>query len=395
MEEDSKNKLNVVLSCTPDLQSLPPAARLPYCLQNWQVITSDQWVLKVVQGYQLELTSTPHQRGAPYPLVDHQHWRAVEEEVQKLLEKGAILKVEPCPGQFISRLFLVTKKDGSFRPVVNLKPLNQSIAKAHFKMEGINMLKDLLLENDWMASIDLKDAYLSVAVTAEHKKYLRFVWAEQMYEFQCLPFGLSSAPRVFTKLLKPIVGLLRRQGIRLVIFLDDMLVLAQSKEDLVIQMDQIARMFSLLGVFNQPREVTAEPNTADPISGISDRLPAHDDPAHSGEGSNVDKDLQEDPTAGESVGTRSGQAYRENDSYHSSNLPGTTKIPKLAEAKDPVSTQGAVLRGHSQSRPRCPEGVRLVDSFNGFSEWEEYFDSGTRFDNGVRCLPAGMGCSVR
>ena len=150
-----------------------------------------------------------------------------------------------------------------------------------------------------------------------------------------------------------------------------------------------------IGVFNQPREVTAEPNTADPISGVSDRLPAHDDPAHSGEGSNVDKDLQEDPTAGESVDTRSGQAYRENDSYHSSNLSGTTKIPRLAEAKDPVSTQGAVLRGHSQSRPRCPEGVRLVDSFNGFSEWEEYFDSGTRFDNGVRCLPAGMGCSVR
>ena len=107
------------------------------------------------------------------------------------------------------------------------------------------MLKDLLLENDWMASIDLKDAYLLVAVT-EHRRYLRFVWAEQTYEFQCLPFGLSSAPRVFTKLLKPVVGLLRHQGIRLVIFLDDMLVLAQSKEDLVAQMDQIAQMFRLL-----------------------------------------------------------------------------------------------------------------------------------------------------
>lgn len=241
------SKLNIVLSCTPNLHSLPPAARLPYCLHNWQAITADQWVLQVVQGYHLELTSTPYQRGAPCPLVDHQHWGAVEEEVQKLLVKGAIQKVEPCPGQFISRLFLVTKKDGSFRPVVNLKPLNQFIAKAHFKMEGINMLKDLLLEKDWMASIDLKDAYLSVAVAMEHRKYLRFAWAEQTYEFQCLPFGLSSAPRVFTKLLKPVVGFLRRQGIRLVIFLDDMLVLAQSKEDLVAQMEQIAQLFSLLG----------------------------------------------------------------------------------------------------------------------------------------------------
>ena len=80
--------------------------------------------------------------------------------MQNLLTKGAIRKVEPCPGQFISMFFLIAKKDGSFRPVVNLRPLNLFMARAHFKMEGINMLKDLLLENDWMASIDLKDAYL-------------------------------------------------------------------------------------------------------------------------------------------------------------------------------------------------------------------------------------------
>jgi len=83
----------------------------------------------VVQGYWLELTSTPL---APCPLINHQHQLAVEEEVQKLLTNGAIVKVKPCPGQFLSRLLLVTKKDGSFRPVVNLKPLNQFMAKAHF-----------------------------------------------------------------------------------------------------------------------------------------------------------------------------------------------------------------------------------------------------------------------
>ena len=178
---------------------------------------------QLVQGCLLELTSTPFQRGVPCPLIN-QHQPAVEEEVQKLLAKGTIRKVEPCPGQFISRLFLIAKKDGSFRPVVNLKLLNRYIARVHFKMEGINMLKDLLLGNNWMASIDLKDTYLLVAMKAEHEKYFRFVWAEQTHEFQCLPFGLSSAPRVFTKFLKPVVGLLRQQGIRLVIFLDNMLV---------------------------------------------------------------------------------------------------------------------------------------------------------------------------
>ena len=56
---------------------------------------------------------------------------------------------------------------------------------------------------------------------------------------------------------------------------------------------------------------------------FSEHLQRNSDPAHPGKGSNVDKDLQEHPTAGESVGMRSGQAYQENDSYHSSNLPDT------------------------------------------------------------------------
>ena len=51
-----------------------------------------------------------------------------------------------------------------------------------------------------------------------------------MYEFACLPFGLASAPRVFTKLMKPVVGLLRQLGIRLIIYLDDMLIMARSRD---------------------------------------------------------------------------------------------------------------------------------------------------------------------
>ena len=78
----------------------------------------------------------------------------------------------PCSNQYVSRIFVVPKKDGSFRPVINQKPLNWFIVAAHFKMEGLAMLKDLLRPGDWMASIDLKDAYLSVSIWEEHRKYL-------------------------------------------------------------------------------------------------------------------------------------------------------------------------------------------------------------------------------
>jgi hypothetical protein len=54
-------------------------------------------------------------------------------------------------------------------------------------MESARTLKDLVRRNDWLVSIDLKDAYLSVPIEEGDRKYLRFTWEERVYEFQCLP----------------------------------------------------------------------------------------------------------------------------------------------------------------------------------------------------------------
>ena len=72
------------------------------------------------------------------------------------LDKGAVKIVNPCPNQYLSRIFLVPKKDSSFRPVINSKLLNQFLAKAHFSTLQVvepGMIRDLLREADWMAFI--------------------------------------------------------------------------------------------------------------------------------------------------------------------------------------------------------------------------------------------------
>ena len=160
----------------------------------------------------------------------------MEEEIQNLLQKGAVVMVSPCQDQFISRLFLVPKKDGSFRPVVSLKPLNCFVQKFHFKMEGSEMIKDLLRKEDWMCTLDLKDAYLSVAIVQEHQRFLRFMWNGRIFEFTCLPFGLCSAPRTFTKLLHLVMAHLQKQG----------LIMGSIQEGLLHQVEMTAQLLESL-----------------------------------------------------------------------------------------------------------------------------------------------------
>ena len=74
------------------------------------------------------------------------------------------------------------------------------------------MVRILLRPGDYMMKLDLQDAYFMVPIHEQHKKYLRLQFQNKIYEFQCLPFGLASAPRAFTRLLKPVVAVFVRQG---------------------------------------------------------------------------------------------------------------------------------------------------------------------------------------
>ena len=84
----------------------------------------------------------------------------------------------------------------------------------YFKMEGFHMVKDLVENKDWMAKIDLKDAYFLVPIRPAHQTFLQFQWMGITYQLCFLPFSLSYAPRTFTKLMKPVVAFLRERGIK-------------------------------------------------------------------------------------------------------------------------------------------------------------------------------------
>ena len=194
-------------------------------------LTDDQQILDIVSGYQLDFSEIPHQQKPPTPLnVSKKEERLVDLEVEKLLRKGAIEEVEPCENQFLSNIFMIPKKGGERRPVVDMKDLNNFIEPVHFKMEDLSHLPSVLRRGDFMCKIDLKDAYQTIPIAKKSRIYLRFLWRGKLYQFTCLPFGLRSSPRIFTKVLKPLLVYLRALGVRLLVYLDDILIMAATPE---------------------------------------------------------------------------------------------------------------------------------------------------------------------
>ena len=98
-----------------------------------------------------------------------------------------------------------------------------------------------------MMKLDLKDAYYTLPILPSHRKYMRFIYQDRTYEFQCLPFGLSSAPRAFTKTLRPVLVVLRSMGIRVMIYIDDMSLLHQQHKVLQKIFARVVDLLEKLG----------------------------------------------------------------------------------------------------------------------------------------------------
>lgn len=165
-----------------------------------------------------------------------------------LLLLGAIKCCKPTKDQFLSRYFLAEKPNGKKRFILNLKHFNKFVYTPHFKLEDIRTVSRLLLEGWFMASIDLRDAYFLVNVNKRHRKYLRFSFNNQLFEFTCLPFGLSSAPYTFSKLMKPIVKFLRSLNILCVNYLDDYLIIGESFKKCSKNVSICLKLFQSLGL---------------------------------------------------------------------------------------------------------------------------------------------------
>ena len=240
----------------PDGVTLP--MRVGGCLSShwrrWQEIGAETWVVTVLRdGYRVPFKDSPpplartpvsfptYRAGSPRA-------QALRQEVEAMLAKGALeIARDPGPG-FYSRLFLVEKATGGWRPVIDLSHLNAFVQLTPFKMETFASVLLSVREGDFLASLDLKDAYFQIPIHGSSRKLLRFMSEGTVYQFKALCFGLSTAPQVFTRVFAAVSAWAHARGIRLLRYLDDWLVLSSSEKKAKESIRELLSLCRTLGI---------------------------------------------------------------------------------------------------------------------------------------------------
>jgi hypothetical protein len=141
------------------------------------------------------------------------------------------VEVQPSKDQFVSPFFLVTNKDATRRPILNVRTINREfLPKQHFKMETLALILPLIKKGEWFASWDLRKGYFNIALHPDFQRFFCFDWEGKRYQFTCLVMGLSLAPWLFTKLMNVLVQLARCWGIQVSFYIDDSLIRGQTPD---------------------------------------------------------------------------------------------------------------------------------------------------------------------
>ena len=222
-------------------------------------MTSDQNILDIVKHCHISFYDDiePVRTELKRPMIFSKQENVIlDKEIENLLQMEVIEEVEFSSDQFLSPIFTVPKKDGEYRMILNLKDLNFNIIYHHFKMDTFEIALGLIKPNCFMASIDVRHAYYSVPIAPEHRKFLRFCWKNKFYQYTCLPNGISSAPRYFTKLLKPVYCTLRKMGHSNLGYIDDSLLIGDTKQECHENVQDTKELFEKVGfIVHQKKSV--------------------------------------------------------------------------------------------------------------------------------------------
>ncbi len=143
-----------------------PPRPLSQFTEAWKALPGvSEWVMKSIKnGYTLQFFRRPPRfNSVLMSTVQERNASVLREEIHNFLAKRAVEAVPLTDREsgFYSHYFLVPKKDGALRPILDLRPLNRVLSKRSFKMITLRQILSHIRPGDWFISVDLKDAYFT------------------------------------------------------------------------------------------------------------------------------------------------------------------------------------------------------------------------------------------
>ena len=242
-------------------RSLPDGELLPMrvggCLslhwRQWQAIGAETWVVTILRdGYRVPFTDSPpplartpvsfptYRAGSPRA-------RALRQEVEAMLDKGA-LEIARDPGTgFYSRLFLVEKATGGWRPVIDLT--FERLRPADVVQDGNSRFGAVICQRGGFSSfLGSEGCILSDPDPRIIEEAVEVHVGRDSLPVQSLCFGLSTAHQVFTRVFAAVSAWAHSRGIRLLRYLDDWLVLSSSEKKAKQSIRELLSLCHTLGI---------------------------------------------------------------------------------------------------------------------------------------------------
>ena len=246
--------------------------KLPRWSQLFAAGLCSAFVLSVVtSGYQIEWESAPP---PPFFALNHgsvlEHHTFVETAIKAGLLSGAMQEV---PGRDALRcimpLGVAANAEGKLRLIYDARFANEFIMKRKFKMETLQRQGRHVFADQLFGSvIDISSAFHHVELHSDSVPFMGFEYQGRFYCWRSLPFGLSSAPRVFTAVTKPLVNLWRRSGFRVLPYLDDFPNAARTWEAALAQARRMMDDLGEVGFLVQAKKCVGVENPSSTIRAL-------------------------------------------------------------------------------------------------------------------------------
>ena len=269
---DKEFELSHFVYVTPKQPGSGVKGRLKENIVFWEKIKASSWVLRVIrEGYALPFVETPEKR------LHKNHRSAVicedfvKSEITNLLKSGCIKEVLSDNVYIVSPLS-VASNNGKKRLILDLRYLNGFLRVQRFQYEDLRTFRDIFSQGDWFFKFDYKSGYHHVDIYPEHWKYLAFCWgtgqSKRYFVFTVLPFGLATAPFVFTKIQKALLKHWRGQGIRIFTYLDDGVGGHSSRQEAKLISQTVRNDIDQSGFVWHPEKSCWDPTKCDEVLGF-------------------------------------------------------------------------------------------------------------------------------